>query len=139
MDKESKLSMIDVPITQPTTIEPVPQEEPLINSQKLPWPQDVLGITHRLRREGCRAIGRMDGKEPNLQLFKDTLRVLARHAEAKIAQQRELRKRRSGELLADMERRAAINAENLMRQERALQKQIDGLHGRLVRVQEASK
>ncbi len=58
------------------------------NAEKLPWPQDISGITAKLRREGCRSIGRMKGNDHAMEVVMGTLRVLAKHAEAKLAQQK---------------------------------------------------
>jgi len=144
MDKESQLSMIDVPVTQRgavEVIEPLKPAEPepvpnvlMTNAQKLPWPPDRMGITHRLRREGCRAIGRMDGKTERLTLIKDTLRVLARHAEAKIDQQNLHRARSAMKQLKAQDASKAANLESMKRQENALKKQISSLGKRLERV-----
>lgn len=60
------------------------------NPEKLPWPQDIGGITAKLRREGCRSIGRMNGIDRHYNTVMDVLRVLAKHAEAKLAVQKKL-------------------------------------------------
>lgn len=57
------------------------------NPAKLVWPQDTVGMTSQLRREGCRAIGRMSGDGNNLELVIGVLRVLAFHAKAKFLEQ----------------------------------------------------
>ncbi len=109
------------------------------NASKLPWPQDTLGITHRLRREGCRAIGRMDGKAERLELVMSTLRVLAKHGGAKLDQQIASKAKTAELQLARSEAAAIQNAAQLLRQENALRKQIGGLEGRLERVVDAGK
>ena len=58
------------------------------NPSKLPWPQDRVGMTSQLKREGCRAIGRMGGDPGNLDTVMSVLRVLANHAKAKLEEQR---------------------------------------------------
>lgn len=58
------------------------------NPEKLPWPQDIGGITARLRREGCRSIGRMNGNDNHYAVVMDVLRVLAKHAKAKLVAQK---------------------------------------------------
>lgn len=58
------------------------------NAEKLPWPQDISGITARLRREGCRSIGRMKGNDDAFEVVIGTLRVLAKHATVKLVQQK---------------------------------------------------
>lgn len=57
------------------------------NSLALDWPQDLYGITQQLKREGCRAIGRMGGDSNNYELVMSVLKTLAAHAKAKLAEQ----------------------------------------------------
>ncbi len=109
------------------------------NANRLPWPQDTLGITHRLRREGCRAIGRMDGKSERLDLIMATLRVLAKHSAAKLDQQLASKAKIAALQLQRSEEAARQNAAQLRRQADALRKQIGGLEGRLDRVVDAGK
>ena len=59
------------------------------NPRKLPWPQDIGGITAKLQREGCRAIGRIGGQDKHYAVVLEVLRVLAKHAESKLQQQKE--------------------------------------------------
>ena len=58
------------------------------NPQKLPWPTDRGGMTQKLQREGCRAIGRMMGDDDAYEVLMEVLRVLAKHADAMLEQQK---------------------------------------------------
>ncbi len=106
----------------------------MTNAYKLPWPQDTLGITMRLRREGCRAIGRMDGKVERLTLIMDTMRILAKHAQAKLDAQVTAKAKATALQIERSEEAARQRDEQLARQEAALRKQIGGLEARLSRV-----
>jgi len=128
MDKESTTPQWQMPKV-------VTEKKPMHNAAKLEWPQDVLSITHQLRREGCRAIGRMDGKDANLKLVIATLRVLAKHAEAKLVQQNVTRKKHADELIRRAEIKIAQNALQKARIGKALKSQIRGLEARLAAVE----
>ncbi len=72
----------------PAKVKPSEKPENVTNERNIKWPQDKSGMTGGLRREGARSIGRMAGKEENLRLVLDTLKVLADYAEAKLAWQK---------------------------------------------------
>lgn len=58
------------------------------NPLKLPWPSDRAGISQKLQREGCRAIGRMGGDPANYDMVMEVLRILAAHAAEKLEDQK---------------------------------------------------
>ena len=70
------------------------------NERLLPWPQDVHGMCQGLRREGARAIGRMNGDPARLKLLLDTIAVLTEYAHDKLKWQ-------AGQKVAFEDRRAA--------------------------------
>lgn len=55
------------------------------NPLDIQWPQDEYGFTTMLRKEGARAIGRIQGDATKMRVLLDTLEVLRDHAEAKLA------------------------------------------------------
>lgn len=55
------------------------------NPAAIQWPVDALGITSTLKREGCRAAGRINGDDTKLEAFMAVLRTLAGHAQSRHA------------------------------------------------------
>jgi hypothetical protein len=101
------------------------------NPSKLPWPQDRVGMTTQLKREGCRAIGRMGGKPENFDTVMSVLRVLAHHAEAKLEAQRSGREDAVLSLAVKRADQEKVNDQNAMGMENALHRQRDALDLRI--------
>lgn len=59
------------------------------NPLKISWPQDTYGFCTALRREGCRAAGRISGDKKKLAVLLETLKTIAGHAQARCAAQQE--------------------------------------------------
>ena len=102
---------------------------------KLPWPFDHNRITYDLRREGCRSIGRMNGKEENLELVIEVLRVLAKHAKDKLEHQKKhkaniqvLAEKRIAARLAAAEHDRTLKKLNIKADMRALQVRMASLN-----------
>jgi hypothetical protein len=70
-----------------TTVEGRKPDGNHANPEKLVFPADPTGFTSMLRKEGTRAVGRLNGSADKMQVFMDTLRVLAQHAEVKVKAQ----------------------------------------------------
>jgi len=105
------------------------------NPAKIPWPSDNVGMTSRLKREGCRAIGRMSGRDENLEIVMQVLRLLAQHAQDKLSEQKDIRQ---GNLvnLAQQRAEAAKAAENASSAvEKHLSNQVETLKNRLAAFQ----
>ena len=101
------------------------------NPSKLPWPQDRVGMTSQLKREGCRAIGRMGGDPTNFDTVMSVLRVLARHAQAKLEEQRTSRASSVLNLAVKRADQEAANDQATMRTENSLNRQRDALDLRI--------
>ena len=113
------------------------------NSAKIDWPTDRAGITSRLKREGCRAIGRMSGDRENLDVVMDVLRILAQHAKDKFAEQEDITRGNLAKLAKqrqdaqDANDRAEIAMENdLKAQAETLKNRIAALEARKRRIVE---
>lgn len=105
------------------------------NPAKIDWPTDKAGITGRLKREGCRAIGRISGDSDNLDIVMNVLRILAQHAKDKLAEQQAIHK---GNLVMLADRRAESEVKNDNRynaMERSLKTQAETLKNRLASLQ----
>lgn len=74
-------------INKSTTVAGPKPDGNFANPEKLVWPSDPTGFTSMLRKEGTRAVGRLNGSEEKLAVFNATLRVLAAHAKVKIEAQ----------------------------------------------------
>lgn len=59
------------------------------NPLTLPWPTDPHGITSAIKKEGTRAVQRLNGDADKFKVFMDTVKVLVAHAREKYAAQRE--------------------------------------------------
>ncbi len=109
------------------------------NAEKLPWPQDLGGITSRLKREGCRSIGRINGNDKHYATVMEVLRVLAKHAKVKIVAQ----KKRNDDLkLADIARRersAATKAGDRVLKLRNIEKDMEHLKKQHAALSDQSK
>lgn len=81
---------------------------------KIEFPFDEYGFTTLLRKEGVRAVGRINGDESKLSVFIQTLQVLAEYARAKIEDQAKVRER---QLAAVKNRRDAEYARSIADQE----------------------
>lgn len=70
------------------------------NSTKLPWPADRFGITTDLKKEGVKAVRRINGDQDKFAVLLDTMKVLAAFARESYQQQRGNREtvRRRGEV-----------------------------------------
>jgi hypothetical protein len=74
---------------KPTTVTDArPVSGKTSNPTKIVFPLDDTGFTTLVRKEGVRAVGRINGSAEKLEVFLATVRVLAQHATAKIASQR---------------------------------------------------
>lgn len=69
---------------QPTTVNEREVDGAVVNPRDLKFPFDQYGFTTLLRKEGVRSIGRIKGDPAKLEVFMNTLRVLAQHAETKL-------------------------------------------------------
>lgn len=101
------------------------------NANKLPWAQDPHGFVSNLRREGCRSIGRIMGDDKKMDIFMDTLRILAKYGAAKKEEQmliNALSKQRRVEQIGETTSRN-INDANAI--ERQLQAELDSVDRRL--------
>ena len=58
------------------------------NPLKLKFPQDKFGNLTRLKAEGLKSVSRMYGSDEKYDTFIATLKVLAEHARARLAQQK---------------------------------------------------
>jgi len=69
---------------------PVVEKDPRAetNERLLAWPQDPSNMCQGLRREGARAIGRMNGDKSRMEMFMKTMQVLADYAAAKLEWQK---------------------------------------------------
>ena len=113
------------------------------NPAKIDWPQDRAGMTSRLKREGCRAIGRMAGDPINLDVTIGVLRILAQHAKDKFAEQVDIK---AGNLAKLAEQRQVAQDENdrqeiamedaLKAEAKTLKNRIAALEGRKRRLVE---
>lgn len=101
------------------------------NPSKLPWPQDRVGMTAQLKREGCRAIGRMGGNTDNFDTVMSVLRVLAHHAAAKLKEQSTHRAAAVLGLAVKRVEQAEVNDKQAMGMETALLNQRAALDLRL--------
>jgi len=101
------------------------------NPAKLPWPTDSTGMTGHLKREGCRAIGRMGGDDANLEVVMEVLRILAKHAKAKLLEQKAEQLRAVSQLAVDTATQAIANERAANRQEDALIAQMDTAQAKL--------
>jgi len=90
------------------------------NPAKIDWPTDRVGMTSRLKREGCRAIGRMNADKENLDVVMAVLRILAQHAQDKFAEQVDIK---AGNLAKLAGQRQAAQDEN-ERKEMAMENQL---------------
>jgi hypothetical protein len=109
------------------------------NARKLPWPQDLGGITAKLQREGCRAIGRMAGKDQHYEVVMEVLRVLAKHAESKLVAQKEhLVNRREHDATRTLAKQSA-KLGDIELQRRNAQKDIEHLQKRIHHLDQAVK
>lgn len=107
-------------------------DKPLVlSSSKLVWPQDKIGMTSQLKREGCRAIGRMGGDPQNLEIVMEVLRVLARHATSKMGEQRNEREQALLILARKRVEQSEVNDRAAMGMETALRSQRDSLDKRI--------
>lgn len=104
------------------------------NAEKLPWPQDIGGITARLKREGCRSIGRINGNDDHFDTVMKVLRVLAEHAKIKLIAQKKHNVDKKDHSLAQRAASAATKAgdralkiRNIEADMKHLQKQHDEL------------
>lgn len=61
------------------------------NPTNLVFPLDTTGFTTTLRKEGARAVGRINGDTERLEVFIATLRVLGDHAKTKLEAQKDAR------------------------------------------------
>lgn len=118
--------------------QPTADAKPIVNSQKLPWPQDTAGITSRFKREACRAVGRMGGKVERLKLIKEVLEVINAYADAKFEQQvvnnkrliKERAEKRAKEVL-QREKEARAYAEDISKQAAALTAEAKAINDRI--------
>lgn len=55
------------------------------NALALPFPSDPMGFMSKLKSGGTSAAGRIKGNEDRLKAFKQTLAILAAHADEKFA------------------------------------------------------
>jgi len=109
------------------------------NARKLPWPQDIGGITAKLQREGCRAIGRIGGQDAHYEVVMEVLRVLAKHAESKLAAQKEhLSNRRDHEAARTLAKQTA-KLNDIELQRRNACKDIEHLQRRIQHLDKAVK
>lgn len=110
-----------------TTIKP--EAKVGTNPMTLPWPVDKHGITSMLKKEGARAVGRINGDADKLDVFMATLRVLVAHAKEKyVAQQEQTAKRMASEgvrIEGEKERAEKIRLASIAR----LQREIAHLEG----------
>lgn len=98
--------------TKQTTVkkDKTPTPKAVVNPRDIEWPLDQYGFTTLLRKEGVRAVGRLKGDSKKLEVFMTTLRALAAHAEAKMADYEAEKERdaaRAANLKAAREARAA--------------------------------
>jgi len=108
------------------------------NARKLPWPQDRGGITAKLQREGCRAIGRMGGRDDAYNVVMEVLRVLAKHAEGKLDQQKVgLEDKRLGAIRKQEQARAA-KLGDIALQQKNIAKDMEHLQARKARLDDAA-
>lgn len=98
---------------EPTTVEREVSGK-FTNPRDLQWPHDNFGFTSMTRKEGARAIGRIKGDPQKLDVFLQTLRVLAEHAKAKIEDQQKHAARTAA---ATRNREAAEYARSVAEQE----------------------
>ncbi len=101
------------------------------NPSKLPWPQDRVGMTTQLKREGCRSIGRMGGNPDNFDTVMSVLRVLAHHAQAKLEEQRSGKEAAVLALATKRAEQEEVNDQQAMGMENALHRQRDALDLRI--------
>ncbi len=107
---------------------------PITNAAKLPWPQDRAGMTSQLKREGCRAIGRMGGNPERFDVVLQVLRVLAHHAEAKLTEQSHSKEEAVLKLAQVRVLHEEMNDQQAMAMENSLHRQKDALDLRLVAI-----
>ncbi len=106
-----------------------------INASKIDWPQDRVGMTSRLKREGCRAIGRMGGDTAAFDVVMGVIRILAQHAKDKLQEQQDIK---SGNLAKVAEARVEkqrVRDEAEGRMEQSLINQGETLKNRLAALQ----
>ncbi len=108
------------------------------NAEKLPWPQDISGITARLRREGCRSIGRMKGNDDAFEVVMGTLRVLAKHATAKLTQQKKHTKNLKANAIERRDRSLAMKAGDRRLKLANIKKEMEHLQRQRVALQQSS-
>lgn len=101
------------------------------NPMKLDWPTDTVGMTQRLQREGCRAIGRMGGDDANYKTVMAVLKVLAKHAKVKLDDQKADLTATIAKAVETRATAARVSAESEARKEAALVSQINSLDKRL--------
>ncbi len=107
------------------------------NPRRLPWPQDKGGITAKLQREGCRAIGRIGGRDNAYDVVMEVLRVLAKHAESKLAAQKVgLKNRRNADVAKTLEKQQA-KLGDIELQRRNAHKDIEYLQKRIAHLDKA--
>lgn len=97
------------------------------NAEKLPWPQDIGGITSRLKREGCRSIGRINGKDAAFETVMNVLKVLAQHAKVKLVAQKKHNDDLKTKDTERRERSAATKAGDRALKMRNIEKDIEHL------------
>lgn len=109
------------PVVTPT------ERTPIVNSQKLPWPQDTAGITSRFKREACRAVGRMGGKPERLAMIKEVLEVISTYADDKFEYQVQVngnaiaeRRRREAQEVLQRQRETEVYVDEITRQSESL-------------------
>jgi hypothetical protein len=105
------------------------------NPAKIPWPTDTVGMTSRLKREGCRAIGRMSGSDDNFEVVMQVLRILAQHAKDKLEEQKDIVKGNIVNLAmqrADAQRKRDDETD---RMENSLKSQAETLKNRIAALQ----
>ena len=119
--KVEKVAPVVTPVVTPT------ERAPIVNSQKLPWPQDTAGITSRFKREACRAVGRMGGKPERLAMIKEVLEVISNYADDKFEYQVQVndnaiaeRKRREAQEVLQRQRETEVYVDEITRQSESL-------------------
>lgn len=89
------------------------------NPLNLEWPQDQYGITSMLKKEGVRAVGRLNGDDTKLDVFLGTVRLLVQYAKEKHAEQTRVNAARATEVAdyqrVDRERAEAMRQSSIAR------------------------
>lgn len=101
------------------------------NPRDIEFPFDKYGFTTLLRKEGVRAVGRIKADPAKLEVFKNTLRVLAHHADAKFKDQHADAKSRADAEKARVEEMKARNKADQEREIGRIEKMLDSMKANL--------